>query len=341
MNRNLKDYNFGFAILRTFMCFMVLLYHFWDDSNATGALRFFVWAKNFAVPVFMTMTFILVQPTFINHSKDKMLCRLERLAIPQIGWAVIYWVVYFILGIEPGLKITAMIWQMLFGHSPLLNPTMWYQIDLIYLTLLFWGIVVLCRDRKRTEIALISLCMLALFAQYSGANMVFQNLRYELQYPLGRFMEMLPMAVVGFMLSSKNILERLKRSRLATAIAAISIIAIDGIYPLFSGVQGYAYAGIEAVLMGAIFCILFYVIPFEHMGDRYKRILLLLTRYTMGIYCMHRLVAKVLGRVLQHFGLKDITTTFYGCIILYILCYGCAYVGTKIVRGTKLKALFE
>ena len=61
MNRNLKEYNFGFAILRTFMCFMVLLYHFWDDSNATGALRFFVWAKNFAVPVFMTMTFILVQ----------------------------------------------------------------------------------------------------------------------------------------------------------------------------------------------------------------------------------------------------------------------------------------
>lgn len=72
---------------------------------------------------------------------------------------------------------------MFLGHSPQLNATMWYQVDLIYLTLLFLAVILIFQ--KNYETVLMILGFLALAAQYSGINLIFDNLRFELKYPLG------------------------------------------------------------------------------------------------------------------------------------------------------------
>lgn len=54
-------YNWGMAVLRVIMCFMVVLCHYWDALNYQGILRFVSWMRVFAVSVFMLMSFVLVQ----------------------------------------------------------------------------------------------------------------------------------------------------------------------------------------------------------------------------------------------------------------------------------------
>lgn len=93
MDQN-KRYNIGLELLRAFMCFEVILEHFWDKATIPVYLGLFDELGGVAVPVFMLMSFFLTEPTFVGKDKIKCRKRLWRVAFPQIGWAIIYWVVY-------------------------------------------------------------------------------------------------------------------------------------------------------------------------------------------------------------------------------------------------------
>lgn len=334
-----QTYNVGLAVLRAIMCFMVVLCHCWDATNAHGILKVFNLTQNFAVPVFILMSFILVQRSLVEHNKLKMQKRFERLLIPQIGWAIIYWVVYIVVDLlfstGLNLSISDLIWQMFFGHSPKLNATMWYQVDLIYLTLLFLIVILIF---KKNYIAVLSLlAALAIFIQYSGINMIFDSLRFELKFPIGRFFEILPVAVAGFLVASTNLLEKLKSHRVITAFLSVFTIFISYKYGVFSSVPGYGYQGIKMIVIAFSFVALFYVIPFEKIPQKATKIILQLTNYTMGIYCMHRMVSYILNTVIFDTPINN----FVGCIVIYIICYIIAWIGTLLLGKTKLKALFN
>lgn len=338
-----KEFHLGFSILRSIMCFMVILIHCWDASNAQNVMKLIAWARAFSVPTFMMMSFLLVQPSLIEHDKKKMQNRFERLLIPQFGWAVIYWAVYGIIDLllNKGWesKISDLLWQIFFGHK--LNTAMWYQVDLIYLTLLFLVVIILCK--KNYTSVLIILGMAALFIQYSGINMVFESLRYELSYPIGRFSEMLPIAVVGFVISSTNLLEKLKKFRIITTILAVFLIFMEYAFGFFSDVTGYGYSGIRMIVISFAFISLFYMIPFEKLPMKAHNMIKTLTSYTMGIYCMHRLVLSILSGIIEKldWGKYFSLNTFSSAIFIYILCYMIALIGTFLFRKTKLKILFN
>ena len=110
-------------------------------------MQFFVWMRMFAVPVFMMLSFIFTSQFLEEHNTDKIKKRIERLVIPQAGWAVIYWCIYKIIDMAYGLGlengITDMLWQIFSGHSQNLNVTMWFQVDLIYITILFLAVILI------------------------------------------------------------------------------------------------------------------------------------------------------------------------------------------------------
>lgn len=336
-----KEFHLGFSILRSIMCFMVILIHCWNASNAQNIMKLIAWARVFSVPTFMMMSFILVSPSLIEHDKKKMKNRFERLLIPQFGWAVIYWAVYGIIDLllNKGWesKLSDLLWQIFFGHR--LNTPMWYQVDLIYLTLLFLIVIILCK-RHYTSV-LIILGMAALFIQYSGINMVFETLRYELSYPIGRFSEMLPIAVAGFVISSTNLMEKLKNFRFLTAILAVFLIFMEYAFGFFSDVTGYGYSGVRMIVISFALIALFYMIPFEKLPMKAHNMIKTLTSYTMGIYCMHRLVLSVLYGIIGRLDLEKYISlnTFSSAIIIYILCYMVAFIGTLLLKNTKLKVL--
>lgn len=338
-----KDYNIGLAILRTIMCFMVVLCHCWDAPNVQGVMKIISLTRGYAVSVFMLMSFILVQQTLVEHKKSKLIARFERLLIPQFGWAIIYWGVYsfidmiFDTQLEHGIK--DLIWQMFLGHSPQLNATMWYQVDLIYLTLLFLAVILIFQ--KNYETVLMILGFLALAAQYSGINLIFDNLRFELKYPLGRFAEMLPIAVGGFVISSHKILEKLKSHTWIVIISSIAIIGVEELHGLLPSAPGYGYSGIRMIAVAASFVALFYVIPFDRLNDRMKKLLQTITKYTMGIYCMHRLVSTLLSIAIIHWDIAVSVNSFNMCILIYILCFVLSWIGSMLLGKTKLNALFN
>lgn len=338
-----REYNIGLAILRTIMSFMVVLCHCWDASEARGILKVFSCVRGFAVPVFMLMSFILVQQTLVEHKKSKIICRFERLLIPHFGWAVIYWVIFLLIDsifnthFEHG--ITDIIWQILFGHSPQLIPVMWYQVNLIWLTLLF--LIIICAFKKNYESVLLILGGVALIVQYSGINMIFDTWRWELKYPLGRFAEMLPIAVVGFMISSHKILDKLKSHMWIVIISSIITIGIDGLYGFFSSVPGYGYSGVRMTVVGMAFVAMFFVIPFDRLDDRIKQIIGIMTNCTMGTYCMHLLVSRILNNVISHCNIPITINSFGECIFIWILCFGFSWIGSLLFGKTKMKALFN
>lgn len=207
INRAFKsDYNIGLSILRTFMCFLVILCHFWTanvpDTGWKGWLHFL---KGYAVPVFMLLSFFLTEKILISHDKERIIKRFQRLLVPYLCWPLIYWILYNVLdwwkrGSGLGCGISELFWQFLMGHSARLNGVMWYQFDLMVLTLLF--LIILYIFRRKYMLVLCICMMAAWFFQYSGWNKrLFGGLRFELTYPLGRFSEMVPYAVSGFALA--------------------------------------------------------------------------------------------------------------------------------------------
>lgn len=306
-------------------------------------MQFLAWMRMFAVPVFMMLSFIFTSQLLEEHNKDKIKKRIERLVIPQAGWAVIYWCIYKIidmvygLGLENG--ITDMLWQIFSGHNPNLNVTMWFQVDLIYITIFFLAVILIFK--KNYILMLYFLGAVALVLQYSGINMVFNDIRFEIKYPFGRFLEMLPLAVIGFMIARDGVLEKIKgRKYLAVSISIFAIFMVNK-YIIFTDITGYGYSGIKNILVAASFIILFYFLPLDRLPARYQKIVMKLTSYTMGIYCMHQLVYRLACLIVSIYNLNIKTGTFIGCIFIYITCFIFAYLGSMVFGKTKLKSLFD
>lgn len=343
-NIHKKEYNLGLAVLKSIMCFLVILSHFYNSTNTQGIPEYLEQIERYAAPIFMLLSFIFSYDILETHQKAKICKRFERLLIPQIGWAIIYWIIYFTIDLIWKLELehgfSDLIWQIFCGHSLQLNASMWYQIDLIYLTLLF--LIVIIVFKKMHKKILCILCLFALFAQYSGINMIFDNYRFELKYPLGRFLEMLPLAVTGFMISSTGLLNNLKENKLIVAISSFSIIILIKKYEVFSYIIGYGYSGIEMIVVSCAFVSLFYIVPFSKLNKSAKVIIGFITKYTLGIYCMHRLIGTLLNIAIIRLNWSILKpNSFTECVFIYIISFMFSHIGVKILSKTNLTALFN
>lgn len=338
------QYDYGLAMLRMMMCFTVVLCHFWDAADARGVMRVFRFLRAYAVPVFMILSFIFSQKAFLQHDRQKVKSRFERLIIPQVGWAVMYWVVYILIdrtiGMGLQLGIGDLLWQLFTGHSPKLNAVMWYQFDLILLTALF--LVIISHFKDRAEWILLAWGVAALAIQYSKLHLVFLPLRFELRYPLGRFSEMVPLAVVGYLLSSKNVLVRIKSHRLASIVISILTMAVAVRLGNRWEPSGYDYQGAKRIVMGVAFVALFCAIPFERIPELGKKIIKVATSYTLGIYCMHNLVGTLTEKAMSYFGASvPKPQSFAECILIYLIAFAASWLGSKALGRTKFKSLFN
>ena len=132
------NYNYGIALLKMLMCFEVILSHFWVNQSSV-LLTPFKLVENKPVLIFMFLSFYFMERTFLINDQSKNKKRFWRLLYPQIGWTILYWIILMGIQIKVDLGITFsdFLWQLFTGHSIRINPTMWFQTVLIFLTLLF------------------------------------------------------------------------------------------------------------------------------------------------------------------------------------------------------------
>ena len=314
--------NYSFSLLKMLMAFEVLLAHFcnWKEYEDMRFLWPFRELVSLAVPCFMILSFYLTQRSFLLKDNAKFKERLIRLCIPQFGWAVIYYAVYLLLDLffHAGLHggISSLFWQIITGHSRYLNATMWFQFDIIVISILFHFIFTVF-DEKRGYVTLIVLTLFSYFMQISGINWaLFGELEFELKFPLGRIFEMIPYAFLGFTLRYFDILEKMKKYRYILMPLCV-VMFFSGFYITLPEFKDFGFSGFIKPYLAFPIIAFAYLTPLEYVPLTIKKAILHITNYSLGIYCIHRLINTLITLIVPELPLRS----FERCILLYAICY--------------------
>ena len=89
-----KPFNYGLAILKTILAFLVVIVHQFKPNSTKNKLILNI-SKNrcFYVPCFFIMSFYFMCNTLLSLNPKKIFIRIIRLLIPYIGWPLITFVI--------------------------------------------------------------------------------------------------------------------------------------------------------------------------------------------------------------------------------------------------------
>lgn len=324
------NYNYGLALFRMLMCFEVILMHYCMKSNLK-IFHFFDMLKELAVPTFMFLSFYLTEKIFVNYENIKIKKRLWRVIYPQIGWTIIYWIITLLLQVKAdwGISFADLLWQLFTGHSAKLNPAMWFQVVLIILTL-FFSIVFKYMSIKKGILILSILTLFSFWFQYTGLNYdLFTTLRYELKYPIGRFFETIPYASLGFFCAYFNIYEKIKKISPYHIVlfGIISLIVLFGV-KIIPSAPGFGYSNNNNLFLVFFMVGFVYFFPFGKIPFKIRLMIKFITKYTLGIYCMHNLIGLFLNLILPRIGVK--VDNFIICIFIYVIAFYTSFIMCKL-----------
>lgn len=316
-----EGFNIGIALLKVWMCFEVILVHFWDASDAKGLFYIVAQLRLAAVPIFMIISFYYLYPSLCAISNSIIKKRMFRLIWPQIGWALIYWI------FDQNKNLIDLFLQIIFGHR--INRSMWFQFSLIILTSLFFIVFYIFRKCNITYI-LLGLMVLSFILQFSTMNYYIVSHLYELMSddtlsaPIGRTIEAIPWAVIGIFLNKYNIVDRCKEKKLyAIVLFVISFIPI--IFNKFIMPKGFGYSGLGLCIVGGAFVVFFASVMDFDVSDKVANFIKVLSKPTLGIYCCQGLLAE-----LVFYDTEYQSQSMLFCIGLFVICWCFCYIVSKL-----------
>lgn len=324
-----RDHNYGIDILRIWMCFEVILNHFWSDDWASGHLPravalFFGEFLSVAVPAFIFLSFMLCAPSFdrCNLSISFLRSRLKRIVIPILVWGIILFVaidtVRYILAGVVELTLSDLLMQLLFGH--VYNTPMWYMNVLLAQTL---TVVLINRFVPRRLLVVVYelLSGAAFVFSLSGVNYIcFGGLPDDVKYTLGRYFETLPFVGVanifyysGWRMPVSNRLRWWLCAGMGLVVLLLSVLMSGRPCEGFGYSSGYIYlATVPLVLM-------MMMLPVDGLPSWLLGMMRRVAHYTLGVYCIHMYVGERCNDVLRHLGMGE--NTFWGCVAIFVLSY--------------------
>ncbi len=323
INKSIKR-NYAIDVLKVFLTFEVVLIHFWDLDDAHGLLRMFKAFESCAVPAFMVISFFLTSKYIINANTEKIRGRIIRLVIPFLFWGLFNWIVMIcaelVLRIDLIDGIRVLVLQLLMGNGFHVNAPLWYIAVLIWITILYFMIFKFCS--KRCAFIVIGVfSIICLIQQYFGVFFVmFSNFSFELKYPLGRFFEMIPHATVGLLIGYVLHNYRFKHKGSVFCISLLVSITWVYTYDLIKRPNGFGYSGLSLMIVSSA---LFFValcfpwIPQEN--GIVLKIVRIITKHTLGIYCTHYLIGNILDIGLNKYSVS--LDRFILCIAIYLIGY--------------------
>ena len=176
------------------------------------------------------------------------------------------------------------------------------------------------------------LCIISYILQYSRYNYIFfENFKASIYKTVGRLIETIPIAWIAFALSyNKNILDELESSTYKSIFYSSIILFFIYKYDIFVHIdRHYFFSGIDKSIFAIFSFIVFYLLPLGKSSERVKLFIKYITSYTLGVYCLHNILNKYIL-------INDIK----GCILIYLICYLLSFIGSKVVKSSKLKFLF-
>ena len=165
-----KPFNYGLAILKTILAFLVVIAHQFKPNSTKNKLIVNIFSKNrnFHVPSFFIMSFYFTCNNLLSLNPKKILNRFIRLFIPYFGWPIIILQINRkynqIFKAKFPESIEALKYQLLWGDGYV--GQFWFQWDLIVTTFLF--VIIIFTFRKNCLFILILVLILFYYFQYTG-----------------------------------------------------------------------------------------------------------------------------------------------------------------------------
>ena len=328
----------GIEILRMFLCFRIILLHYYSGNN-----RYILKMKSntFQVSTFFFISFYFLYPIISQINFVKLKLRLERLLIPYIIYPIIVWIINNLMFLITKfnrfnrlltineLKLNLIIGRGIFGIGVL-----WFHFNLLIFTLLFFISSFYMKGYFLMIFQILS--SISYIIQYSRNNYnFFQQFNYNISLSVGSLIETFPIAIFAFSLASINIFKIFLKNRLKYIYFSCFFLYLILNYNIYSYLEGYSSTGIYNNIIAFFLFNIFFLAPFEILNSKILHIILQLTKYTQGIYCLHFLIQQYIRKKFDENG------SFIGCFILYIISYIFSFIGFKIFEKTKLKSLFS
>ena len=224
--------------------------------------------------------------------------------------------------------------QLLFGAY--LDPPMWFLVDLIILSILFYSIFWLLRDAERGILAIVIVTGVAIYAQYSGLNYkIFGNLPYYSKWTLGRLAELVPLASLGIVLSHYKIMDKLFQHR--KAALTISIIGLFLFYhtSLFYPVlDGFYYQGMPFIWLSVCLTVFFWCFPLEWLPVKIRMFFNKWSRYNMGIIAMHYMVKTFFDVIVGEVRRLSLLESLMVYVVSLLISVAAVHIPVKFIRNS-------
>jgi len=331
-----KKKNYGIAILRVILSFMVVLDHFYNYK----VLKNYLHILYYHIPTFFILSFYYTSNYFKYFNISKIKTRFERIVIPLIFWSIISLILnniyYYFFSIECPHTIFDLFHNLLNGH--LFYFALWFQIVLILSTLIVSIVVLLFK--KHYLLIFHFLMILAYKFQYSGESYTFFYKYFTIHYTVtyGRFIDDFPHCISGLLLGVHNIPNNLKLHRIKAIFINIIILLFVSKYNFDVNMKCFKYGGIRLDLAAICLFLIFYLSNITINNEKIIKIFDIITNYTPGIYFSHYLIGK--GIIMKYI-LGNKIITLFGCIILYLSSYALCFSLDKLIGNTKLKHIIK
>lgn len=329
--------NQGIEILRMFLCFRIVLLHCYSSHNRfINKLR----RNYYQVPCFFFLSFIFLYPTILKRNIDKMKLRLKRLSIPYIIYPIIFWFVNNIMFLlfqfnifKRFLTLNELKMHIIIGEGIRDLSILWFLFQLQILTIIFFICKLLLKNNFLSIFQIISLfCYLI---TYTGINYnFFIHYTNRIFTSIGNFVEAMPIAITAFSLSKINFIQIISSHKMKIIFFFSFFFYLILEYNIFSPIKGMSSPGFKPLIISVLLFSIFSLISLDYKNSKVLISISQMTKYTKGIYCMHKIVLSYLK---YYYGNN---VTFLGCIIIYIICYFISFIGFQIFSKSELRFLF-
>ena len=214
---------------------------------------------------------------------------------------------------------------------------MWYQYNLIFITLLIFIIHLLFKEDLIFFI-LINFEIIGFFLQYSDYNFnCFSKYEYNKKYTFGRFVEIIPYCITGYFMASINLINNLSKYRFISINIILSILIIIDKYIIFIQTKGFGYQGLKLYISSISIILSFSLVPNEAFINKHViRFFEIISIQTPGIYFIHKILFNYL-HIFSFF--KDMVLS--DAIVIYFISYFISLIGSFIFKKTELIYLFN
>lgn len=336
-----KKFNYGLAILKVILAFLVLVWHNFDyKSSKNKTIIFITKNRKHHVPSFFIMSFYFMAPHLFSLNFKILINRLFRLYIPYIIWPIIFYKLngylnrYYHKNFPDSNEELKM--QLLTGKR--FDFPLWFQCDLINLTILFFVIIFIFR---KLSVYIFEIIIILVYAvEYSGYKYtnILKKYLWNDAWRITFLFNSIPHTISGLLLGFHKMIDIIQKHKIRTFVLSFLIYNIIADYNIFRNIKGSMYPGLNLNIQSICLVFIFSIFPSHYITNKYiQKLINIITSYTAGIFYIHVPIHKYL----KDYSYNMRKRTFKGMIQEYLICYFICFIGMLIFGKTPLRHMFS